>query len=70
MYGGKNSASARGKKRPCNTSGWPNASFHKASGLWHAKCQVDGQIYSAGYHKSAELASMAAEAKRREVLAS
>lgn len=50
-----------------NKSGYKGVSFHKASGLWRAACQVNGVKYDIGYFKSKRDAAIAIENKRIEV---
>lgn len=47
-----------------STSGFKGVSLHKKSGLWFAYAQAKGIRKSAGYHRTAEEASIAAIAMR------
>lgn len=47
-----------------STSGFKGVSLHKKSGLWFAYAQAKGIRKSAGYHRTAEEASIAATAMR------
>lgn len=45
-----------------NKSGFKGVHLHKASKLWAAMCRSKGKKYSAGYHKTPELAAAAYDA--------
>jgi hypothetical protein len=45
--------------RPTNKSGFKGASFHKASGLWHARIRDNYKTVSLGYYKTPEEAHAA-----------
>jgi hypothetical protein len=47
-----------------NTSGYRGVSFHKPSGLWHARARHEGRNYSGGYYRTAAAAGEAARALR------
>lgn len=48
-----------------NTSGFKGVSLHRQSGRWFAYAQRDGKRVSAGYHKTASDAAIAAAELRR-----
>ncbi|WP_081765909.1 HNH endonuclease signature motif containing protein [Arthrobacter sp. 31Y] len=50
-----------------NKSGYRGVSFHKASGLWHARVKKGGVTHSFGYFKTPEEAGEAAAEGRREL---
>ena len=52
-----------GKIQSNNTSGYRGVSFHKASGRYHARIQIDGKIKSVGYFGTAEEAALARAAE-------
>jgi hypothetical protein len=47
-------------------TGFKGVDYHKPSGLWSAKIQVNGKRRSLGYHKSASLAAAAYDDAARE----
>lgn len=52
-------------RRGC-TSRHRGVSFHRASGLWHARVTLNGRTTSLGYHHTEDQAHEAAQAWRRE----
>jgi hypothetical protein len=42
-------------------SQYRGVSFHKASGLWHARCHANGRCHSLGYHRSDREAAAAVQ---------
>jgi hypothetical protein len=60
----QNAQNQRLSKR--NTSGFKGICFHRSSGLWHAKIECNGKVYSLKYHRTKKAAHAAyCEASRR-----
>jgi hypothetical protein len=49
-----------------NSSGYCGVTFHKTSGLWRARCNVNGVEYLGGYFKTKEEAAQVAARLRRK----
>lgn len=53
--------------RANNKVGLLGASYHKQSGLWHARIRVDGRCSSLGYFQTPDLAAAAYLAAKRQL---
>jgi hypothetical protein len=54
-------------RRPKSTNPYLGVSLHRASGLWHARIQVQGVAASLGYHKTPEAARRAYVTAKRNL---